>query len=194
MAITQLNHPPRREPGDWREPRLLPLYGKTGMGRLVADALLSVEYLCSRPDVDPSRVVIAGFSLGGIVGFYSFAVDPRVAAAVIFCGGVGSVRELVRMGNTRAHSAYYYVPGLLERGLDHPSLVDALAPRPLFVCGASDDVCMPVSGYRQFCAAASQSYAARGAREEFGALLEEGPHRFTRQAFETAFGWLESRL
>ncbi|NLG26729.1 MAG: hypothetical protein GX557_02380 [Chloroflexi bacterium] len=194
LAITQLNHPPRREPSDWREPRLLPLYGKTGMGRLVADALLSVEYLCSRPDVDPSRVAVAGFSLGGIVGFYTFAVDPRVAAAVTFCGGVGSVRELVRAGNTRAHSAYYYVPGLLESGLDHPSLVDAMAPRPLFVCGATDDVCMPASGYRQFCDAASQAYAARGAREAFGSLLEEGPHRFTRQAFQTAFAWLGSRL
>ena len=194
LAITQLNHPPRQEPGDWREPRLLPLYGKTGMGRLVADAVLCLDYLSRRPDVDSARIGMGGFSLGGIVSFYTFALDPRVAAAFTFCGGVGSVRQLLRVGETRAHTAYYYPPNLLAEGLDHPQLVPAIAPRPFLVCGATQDVCMPVGAFKAFVDAAQVGYASAGAPDAFASLLEEGPHALTLRSFETAAAWLREKL
>jgi aminoglycoside 3-N-acetyltransferase len=194
VAITQFSHPPRPEPWDWEGPKLLPACGRTGMGMLVSDLLLCVDYLSVRPEVDAKRIGVGGFSLGGIAAFYGFAVDRRVAACVTFCGGVGSVRRLIREGSTRYHSVYYYVPGLLSGHLDHPQLVSALAPRPLLVCGATEDVGMPLSGLRDFEAAARAVYRARGAEENFRLFVEEGPHALTMNAFETAAEWLLQEL
>ena len=194
VAITQFGHPPRPESWDWEGPKLLPAYGLTGMGMLISDLLLCVDYLSTRPEVDSKRIGVGGFSLGGIAAFYGFAVDRRIAACVTFCGGVGSVRRLIREGTTRYHSVYYYVPGLLSGHLDQPQIVSALAPRPLLVCGATGDVGMPLSGLRDFEAAARAVYRARGAEERFRLFVEEGPHALTMNAFETAAEWLGKAL
>jgi len=156
------------------------------MGRLVADVVLGVDYLRTRPEVDAERIGVSGFSLGGIAAFYGFAVDERIAAASVFCGGVGSVRRLVREGKTGFHSVYFYVPRLVEQGLDHPGLVSALTLRPLLVCGTMEDAGMPLGGLREFEAAAKEAYAAGEAEERFRVLVEEGPHALTPTAFETA--------
>ena len=194
LAITQFSHPPRPEPWDWEAPKILPVYGRTGMGQLVADVPLAVDYLNTRPEVDTERIGVGGFSLGGIAAFYGFAVDLRIAACFTFCGGVGSVHRLIREGSTRYHSVYYYPDGLLSEHLDHPRLIPALAPRPLLVCGATGDVGMPLSGLQDFETAAQAIYRARGAEDRFSLFVEEGPHAMTMPAFETASKWLGKHL
>jgi len=194
LAITQYSTPPRREPWDWEWSKLLPTYGRTAMGRLVSDVVLCEEYLTSRPEVDPDRMAVSGFSLGGIVSFYSFAADERLAAAAVFCGGVGSVRTLIREGSTRYHSAYYYIPGLLADHLDHPELVRILAPRPLLVCGGTEDIGMPLSGLREFQDAAEQEYGKRDVEDNIKVHIDESPHAMTPAAFETMVTWFENKL
>lgn len=194
LALTQLAQPPRPEPWNWEGSKLMQVYGQSAMGRLVADVLLALRYLEDRPEVDPDRVGVAGFSLGGIASFYAFAVEERLAAAVTFCGGVGSVREVVRHGSLGYHSVYYYVPGLVSEGLDHPQLVSALAPRPLLVCGAVEDAGMPVEGLREFERAAAREYADAGAGDGFGVAMAEGGHALTETAFEAGAAWLVRHL
>jgi cephalosporin-C deacetylase len=44
--------------------------------------LQAVNYLLSRPDVDPSRIVVVGGSQGGRLSVVVAGLDPRIAAAV----------------------------------------------------------------------------------------------------------------
>lgn len=194
LAITQFAHPPRREPWDWRWGATLPVYGQTAMGRLVSDVVLCVDYLLTRPEVDASRIAVSGFSLGGIASFCGFVVDERIAAACTFCGGVGSVAQLMRGETTGFHSAYFYPHGLLSDGLDHPQLVPTLAPRPLLVCGSTEDPGMPVKGVITFQEAAEREYAERDAQDRFRVLIESGPHAMTMAGFETMVGFLSETM
>ncbi|WP_417649362.1 alpha/beta hydrolase, partial [Enterobacter hormaechei] len=41
-----------------------------------------VDYLLTRPDVDPARIGIIGHSLGGKMALYGAAFDPRIKAVV----------------------------------------------------------------------------------------------------------------
>ncbi|MGB9595625.1 MAG: AAC(3) family N-acetyltransferase, partial [Candidatus Poribacteria bacterium] len=123
VAITQFSHPPRQEPWNWEFPKLLPVYGQTAMGWLVSDIITCIDYLCLRHEIDKKKIAVGGFSLGGISAFYSFVIDDRIYAGFTFCGGVGSVRSLIREGSTGFHSMYYYVPNLLIEDLDHPQLL-----------------------------------------------------------------------
>lgn len=194
LAITQFGHPPRLEPWDWSWSDTLPVYGRTSMGRLIADVVLCTDYLLSRPEVDAQRIAISGFSLGGIAAFYGLTIDERLAAAVIFCGGVGSVAHLVRYGTTTFHGAYFYPHGLLSDNLDHPQLVGDIAPRPLLVCAATEDSGMPLEGVKAFEEAAKKQYADKKAPGNFEVLVESGPHAMTMHGFETMMAFLGERL
>ena len=48
----------------------------------VLDVMRLIDYLETRPDVDPTRIGLGGLSKGGIETYLAAAVDPRVAAAV----------------------------------------------------------------------------------------------------------------
>ena len=54
----------------------------TGMGKLVADARLALDLMAADGDVDPTRLAVAGHSLGGKIAFFVGALDPRIASIV----------------------------------------------------------------------------------------------------------------
>jgi aminoglycoside 3-N-acetyltransferase len=194
IAITQFSHPPRHEPWDWELPKLLPAYNQTAMGWLVSDVIACVDYLHTRPEVDTERIAVGGFSLGGISAFYSFVVDTRISAGFTFCGGVGSIRHLIREGNTRFHSVYYYVPDIISGDLDHPQLVSAIASRPLFIYGTTEDAGMPVSGVRAFENEAVKAYESLGAKDKLRIVIEDGQHAMTLKSFDIVSQWLTEIL
>jgi hypothetical protein len=47
------------------------------------DHLRSVDYLCSRPDVDPTRLGCLGASGGGSATMYTAGLDERIGAAIL---------------------------------------------------------------------------------------------------------------
>jgi carboxymethylenebutenolidase len=54
--------------------------------RAVADLKAAVDYLSSRPDVDPKRIGVIGWCLGGGYSLALTTNDPRIAACVINYG------------------------------------------------------------------------------------------------------------
>lgn len=59
------------------------------------DIRAAVEYLRSRPEIDPRRIGLAGHSEGGWIAPMVAASDSTIAAVVIMAGGVSPGRELV---------------------------------------------------------------------------------------------------
>jgi pimeloyl-ACP methyl ester carboxylesterase len=56
------------------------------MGRLVEDARAAIDALEKDPLVDPKRISLFGFSMGGTVALYTAALDSRVQSVVSVCG------------------------------------------------------------------------------------------------------------
>ena len=46
------------------------------------DARRALDYLSARPAVDPNRIAIAGYSLGGLIALYLSALEPRLVTVV----------------------------------------------------------------------------------------------------------------
>jgi dipeptidyl aminopeptidase/acylaminoacyl peptidase len=61
-----------------------------------ADASNAIGYMQSRPEVDPQRIGLFGFSLGAAVAIHTAGVDSR-AAAVISQGGWGNGERKFRL-------------------------------------------------------------------------------------------------
>src|SRR5690606_4355481 len=56
------------------------------MGRMVEDVRGAIDALQADSLVDPQRISLFGYTLGGTVGLYAAALDPRVHGVVSICG------------------------------------------------------------------------------------------------------------
>jgi carboxymethylenebutenolidase len=56
--------------------------------RALADLEAAVDYLAARPDVDPNRIGVIGWCMGGGYALKLAAADPRVKATVVNYGSV----------------------------------------------------------------------------------------------------------
>ncbi len=56
-------------------------------GLMVTDVMQAAAYLAQRPDVDPKRIAIMGFSMGSFISSLACAVDTQVHACVLVGGG-----------------------------------------------------------------------------------------------------------
>ena len=56
-------------------------------GLMVTDVVQAVSYLARRPDVDPHRIAVMGFSMGSFVSALAGAADPRIHALLLVGGG-----------------------------------------------------------------------------------------------------------
>jgi hypothetical protein len=118
--------------------------GYTPVGVEVWNALRALDYLESRPEVDRHRVGMTGISGGGVVTWFTAAVDERIAAAVPVC-------STYTFGSQAAHwvaagqcDCIYFHNTFLT---DSPLVGALIAPRPLLLCSGRRDGCFPPDGY-----------------------------------------------
>lgn len=96
----------------------------TLMGERTWDALRCLDYLETRPEVDPQRLAVAGLSLGGETTMYVAALDERVKAACS-SGWLTTVENM-----KHGHCECFNFPGL-EEHFDFSDIFACVAPRPL---------------------------------------------------------------
>jgi dienelactone hydrolase len=63
-------------------------WGQRLAGLMQVDVMQAVEYLTARPEVDPKRIAVAGYSMGGFIVGITGAIDTRIHAVLISGGGV----------------------------------------------------------------------------------------------------------
>ncbi len=172
------------------------LAGGTYMGQLVHEVLRTVDYLQTRPDVDPKRIGITGFSLGGAMTWYAAAADPRLSVIVPVCGGAGTYDALTgNQKKTSYHSQYFYPAGFLQffPG-DQPDVFAGLAPRALLIVGRDQDQGMPIEGLRKLEEDVKAAYAKRGASDRFAVHVTAGEHTYTEEMFAQVKAWFSRFL
>ena len=62
-------------------------WGQRLAGLMQVDAMQAVSYLLTQPEVDPQRVAVAGYSMGGFITGILGAIDPRIHATLVSGGG-----------------------------------------------------------------------------------------------------------
>ncbi len=84
-----------------------PYYYRDWMCQSVVDLRRGIDYLLSRPDIDPERIAIFGGSLGGWIGSILAGVDKRIKAAVLSVPATESITEQTPAGRVINSSNFF---------------------------------------------------------------------------------------
>ncbi len=169
--------------------------GWTGMGKMTFDATRCVDYLESRPEVDPQRIAACGFSLGGKETLYALAFEPRFAVGVFMEGGLG-----LKMSNWLNSWYLTGFPAAKIGEREHHELLALIAPRPFLVIGADDgtgrntNACDGIPSW-PFVKAALPVYQAQGAGDRLGFFCSGlNAHDMNPYSKDLAYNWIDQWL
>ncbi len=119
------------------------------------DNVRCVDYLLSRPDVDPERLGMAGLSGGGSQTLYMGAVDRRLKALSPTCAVTTFRSDLADTTMCVCELPH----DVLTVG-DHGLFLAMAYPRPVLVVNGTNDGIFPIAGARAAVAQARRLYGA----------------------------------
>lgn len=167
--------------------------GRTLWGLMLRDQRLLLDYLQSRPEIDPERIGVTGMSMGGTGSWWLAAVDDRIRVAV---GVAGFTRyeQLLAHNKAHLHGVYYFVPGLL-RHFDTEAIFSLIAPRPLLMLSGDRDAGLPLDGIEILESKLGHVYRLHGQPERFHSIVYENTAHEYLPEMRTAMGnWFERHL
>ncbi len=147
--------------------------GRTLVGERVYDVDRAIDYLLTRPEVDPARIGVLGNSGGGTVSVFAAALLDRLAFAMpscYFCTFRESILSLY-------HCMCNYVPGL-QQDAEMADIVGLFAPKPVVVVAGRKDPIFPFDATKREFERLLDIYRAAGAENRCRLVVGEGGHRF----------------
>jgi cephalosporin-C deacetylase-like acetyl esterase len=112
--------------------RLILLGSNFGLFR-AWDGIRGIDYLVTRPEVDPERIGCCGQSGGATLTQFLAALDSRIRAAVVSEGNTENLAEAGVEPPGSADDAEQNIVPALARGIDRADLLYAFAPKPLLM-------------------------------------------------------------
>ncbi len=172
------------------------------MGKIAWDMMRCVDFLETRPEVDPSRIACLGHSLGGQTSLFAAAFEPRIAAAVTNGGMTSWARDTdhwARPPDPQGRPVYSWIyiprfrPYIEDPALPIPADFEHLkmmvAPRPLLVMSSEDE--MTKHDTVNKVAVTAEHYRALGAGDRIGLFSYPGGHNYPPTAKRFSFAWLD---
>ena len=158
-------------------------------GLQVYENMRAVDYLQSRPEVDPAQIGITGASGGGNQSMYAGAWDERFNAVVPVCS-VGTYQSYLGGGCCMCE----VVPGALQFA-EEWGVLGLTAPRGLMVVNATRDAFQfSVAEAKKSLARVEPIFQLYDKRSSVRHAIFESAHDYNRDMREAMYGWLTLQL
>jgi hypothetical protein len=155
------------------------------------DGIRAVDYLLTRPDVDPERINITGTSGGGFQATLIAALDRRIKVAAPSCYITAlPMRVFNRIFKDPDSDPEQDLYEMISSGMDHPGLLLLMYPRPVFVAAAVLDF-FPIEGTHKTFREVSDLYTRFGYGERIGMREGYHDHQFSPENQEAALEFLD---
>ncbi len=149
------------------------------------DGIRALDYLLTRPEVDPKQVGITGNSGGGTMTTWLCGVEPRWTMAAPACFVTTFLRNLE---NELPADTEQCPPRALALGLDHSDFIAAMAPKPVVLLGKEKDF-FDARGLEEAHARLKRLYALLGEEENISLFIGPTYHGYTQENREAMYRW-----
>lgn len=147
-----------------------------GLARyFVHDAMRAIDYLCTRPEIDPEKIGVTGSSGGGMQTGLLMVCDSRVAAAAP-ATFLSSERDIFLSGKWQDPEQVWH--GMTALGFDHEDILMAMAPKPVRVLACRYDF-VPIEGTRRTVDRCRRFWKMYGKEKNLSLVEDDSPHRYT---------------
>ncbi|HEY6346524.1 MAG TPA: alpha/beta fold hydrolase [Bryobacteraceae bacterium] len=174
------------------------------MGRMVEDASAAIDALEKDPLVDPRRISLFGYSMGGTVGLYAAALDARVKGVVSIAGFTPMRTDAAARG-TGGVARYSNERGLIPRlgffvgredriPYDFDELIATIAPRPVLVVEAQLDRDATTADVHTAVDQAKKIYGLYGAAEKLAIQEPWDYNRLPDRTQDEIVKWMDATL
>jgi len=165
--------------------------GYTPAGVEVWNVIRALDYLETRPEVDPDRFGITGRSGGAAMSWFSAAIEPRIKV-VVPSMGISTYAANLTHNTQQYHCDCMFTINSRRHDMIHQGAL--IAPRPLFMVHGREDRLFPVPGFTEFEKEVGELYESYGDRERFKNLVVEGAHSDSDQQRTEALKFFDQWL
>ena len=167
------------------------LLGRNAARFEIWDGMRAIDYLQSRPEIDPQRIGCAGNSGGGTQTGYLMALDDRIRCAAPSCWITTMSRLLAVPG---AQDSEQNIFGQLRFGVDDVHWILMRAPLPTLVCAAAKDDYFNIDGAWEAFRYAKRLYGDLGLPERVDIVESSSPHGYHLTHREGTARWMSRWL
>ncbi|MEK6478282.1 acetylxylan esterase [Catalinimonas sp. 4WD22] len=157
---------------------------------MIWDGIRSVDYLLTRPEVDPQRIGMTGRSGGGTQTAYIAAFDDRIYAAATEAYITSLDILLKTKGPQDAEQNFMY---FIEQGLDLADLLEVRAPKPAMIISTTRDF-FSIEGARRAYDEVQQAYKAFEAEQNIAMSEDDHVHGSTQKNREAMYAFFQRHL
>ncbi len=168
-----------------------PSRGYTPAGVEALNAIRGIDYLVTRPEVDPQRIGVTGRSGGGAGSWWVAALDDRIKTAVPVAG-ITDLYDHVVGGCVSGHCDCMFIVNTFR--WDYPLVAALIYPRPLLLANTDADRIFPLGGVMRTQAHLRKLYTRGKHADLFGITITSGGHADTQDLQVPTIRWLDTHL
>jgi cephalosporin-C deacetylase-like acetyl esterase len=165
--------------------------GYTPAGVECWNGVRGIDYLVSRPDVDPQRLGVTGISGGGAATFWVAAADERIKCAVPV-SGMSDLESYVKHKVINGHCDCMFLYNTYQ--WEWTTIAALIAPRPLLFCNSDNDSIFPMDGNRRIIERLRKLYGLYGKPGLVDEYVSHGGHDYRPDLRVAVFKWLNRHL
>ena len=165
--------------------------GYTPAGVECWNAVRAIDYLVSRPDVNPDKLGVTGISGGGATTVWVAAADDRVKVAVPV-SGMSDLEDYVSNQVINGHCDCMFGYNLYR--WEWATILGLFAPKPLLFANSDADPIFPMGGNRRIAARLRKLYELFGAADKFEEYVSPGGHAYRPDLRKAVFAFLNKHL
>ncbi len=184
--IGAIHHGTYREKRWWWHSR-----GYTPAGVECWNGVRGIDYLVSRPDVDPDRIAVTGISGGGAATFWIAAADERVKVAVPV-SGMADLESYVPNRTVNGHCDCMFLYNTFA--WPWTNIAALIAPRPLLFANSDADRIFPMDANERIINRLERLYSLFGAGDRVDAVVSIGGHAYRQDLRQAAFRFINTYL
>ncbi len=184
--IAGIHHGTYREGRWWWHSR-----GYTPAGVECLNGIRGIDYLISRPDVDPQRIAVTGISGGGAATFWIAAADERVKVAVPV-SGMADLPSYVSNRVINGHCDCMFLYNTFQ--WPWTRIAALIAPRPLLFTNSDQDSIFPMDANQRVINYLERLYSLYGAGDFVDSFVSIGGHAYRKDIRQAAYRFINMHL